>query len=299
MIGQTLGHYLILEKIGAGGMGIVYRARDQKLDRLVALKVLATANPSDDLARRRFRREALALSQLNHPNIATVFDFDSQGGLDFLVMEFVTGETLSQKVTQGALPEREVLRLAVQICKALEEAHERGLIHRDLKPANIMVNSKGLVKVLDFGLAMLVQTPEDKDRTIAVSEIRGMAGTLPYMAPEQVLGEELDRRTDLYALGVVLFELSTGHKPFAETQNARLINSIIHTPPPLPSQHRSTALSKLTLAKHGIQCQSQLNPIYQSEELCNQFPHGDNSLPPCRRQKCWTHNHLVKFTGRC
>lgn len=236
MIGQTLGHYLILEKIGAGGMGIVYRARDQKLDRLVALKVLATANPSDDLARRRFRREALALSQLNHPNIATVFSFDSQGGLDFLVMEFVTGETLSQKVSQRALPEREVLGLAVQICKALEEAHERGLIHRDLKPANIMVNSKGLVKVLDFGLAMLVQTPEDKDSTIALSEIRGVAGTLPYMAPEQVLGEELDRRTDLYALGVVLFEMATGHKPFAETQNARLINSIIHTPPPLPTQ---------------------------------------------------------------
>jgi serine/threonine protein kinase/tetratricopeptide (TPR) repeat protein len=236
MIGQTLGHYLILEKIGAGGMGIVYQARDQKLDRLVALKVLATANPTDDLARRRFRREALALSQLNHPNIATVFDFDSQDDLDFLVMEFVTGETLSQKVAQGPLSETEVLVLAVQICKALEEAHERGLIHRDLKPANIMVNSKGLVKVLDFGLAMLVQTPEDKDRTISMSQVRGMAGTLPYMAPEQVLGEELDRRTDLYALGVVLFEMATGYKPFAETQNARLINSILHTPAPLPTQ---------------------------------------------------------------
>ena len=240
LVGEPIldARYQLERRLGQGGMGVVFQARHIFLKTAHAIKIiLPDLVGNDPMLVTRFRQEALAAAAIRHQNIIAVTDFGVvRGTMPFLVMEFVTGETLSQKVAQGALSETEVLGLAVQICKALEEAHERGLIHRDLKPANIMVNSKGLVKVLDFGLAMLVQTPEDKDRTISMSQVRGVAGTLPYMAPEQVLGEELDRRTDLYALGVVLFEMATGHKPFAETQNARLINSILHTPAPLPTQ---------------------------------------------------------------
>src|SRR5712692_9599835 len=153
MLGKTLAHYTILDKIGAGGMGVVYRARDERLGREVALKVLPQAALSDDVARARFRREAMALSRLNHPNIATVHDFDAQEGVDFLVMEHVEGETLARKLERGALPLPEVVAFGVQIAEALEEAHERDVIHRDLKPGNVMIGPKGRVKVLDFGLA--------------------------------------------------------------------------------------------------------------------------------------------------
>src|SRR5713101_6653306 len=158
MIGQTFSHYIVLEKIGAGGMGKVYRAHDQHLERDVALKVLPAGFLADEAARKRFRREALALSKLNHPNIATVFDFDSQEGVDFLAMEIVEGETLTKKASGRPLPEKEVVSLGTQIAEALEEAHEHGIVHRDLKPGNVMVTPKGRVKVLDFGLAKFLQT---------------------------------------------------------------------------------------------------------------------------------------------
>ena len=156
MIGKTLSHYRIVEKIGAGGMGEVYRAHDERLERDVALKVLPTGTLADESARKRFRKEALALSKLNHPNIATIYDFDTQDGIDFLVMEYVEGMTLSERVSKGALPEKEIARLGGQVAEALEEAHEQGIIHRDLKPANVMVTAKGRAKVLDFGLAKLL-----------------------------------------------------------------------------------------------------------------------------------------------
>src|SRR3990172_9368405 len=160
MIGRTLGHYRIIEKIDEGGMGEVYRARDEHLDRDVAVKVLPAGTLADEAARRRFRKEAEALSKLNHPNIQTVFDFDTQQEVDFLVVELVPGPTLAEKLGAGALPEKEIASLGSQIAAALEEAHERGVVHRDLKPGNIKVTPKRQVKVLDFCIAKLLRSEE-------------------------------------------------------------------------------------------------------------------------------------------
>ena len=186
-IGSVWGHYSLIERIGAGGMGVVYRAHDERLDRDVALKILHSRLLADETARKRFRKEALTLSKLNHPSIATIHDFDTRGEISFLVMEFVTGSTLAQKLTRGALPEKEVLVLGEEIAKTLEYAHEQGIVHRDLKPANIMVTTKGQIKILDFGLAKLMQVSYE-DATVSLAETNGAAGTLPYMSPEQLCG---------------------------------------------------------------------------------------------------------------
>src|SRR5215470_3441947 len=188
LIGQTLNHYRIVEKIGAGGMGEVYRARDYRLERNVALKVLHAGTLADVATRKRFRKEAMALSRLNHPSIAAIYEFGSEDSLDFLVMEYIAGSTLTDRLAAGPLPEREILELGVQIVAALEEAHEHGVVHRDLKPGNIRVTPKGNVKVLDFGLAKLLQ-PENELSTIDVLSTQATGGgTLPYMSPEQLRG---------------------------------------------------------------------------------------------------------------
>src|SRR5688572_15123224 len=229
MIGRTFSHYRVIERLGAGGMGEVYRAFDEHLDRDVALKVLPPGTLGDDAARRRFRREAEALSRLNHAHIATVHDFDSSDGIDFLVMEYVPGQTLSQHIAGGPRSEKEIATLGGEVAAALEEAHERGVVHRDLKPANIIVTPKGRVKVLDFGLAQLSGTATDVEQT-TTRTAGGFEGTLPYMAPEQVRGEPVDARTDIYALGIVLYEMVTGRRPFDDTQTGRLTDAILHAP---------------------------------------------------------------------
>ncbi len=239
MLGETVSHYRILEKLGGGGMGEVYRARDERLDRDVALKVLPAGTLADETARRRFRKEALTLSQLNHPNIAVVHDFDTQEGVDFLAMEYVAGETLAQKLAAGPLPEKEVVGLAAQIAEALEEAHERDIIHRDLKPGNVMVTPKGRVKVVDFGLAKLVKPVEGDALTaasLAETQAGAVMGTVPYMAPEQLQGQAVDARTDIYALGAVLYEMATGRRPFPEKQASQLIAAILSQPPQPPRE---------------------------------------------------------------
>ncbi|TFG58365.1 MAG: hypothetical protein E4H35_01245 [Candidatus Aminicenantes bacterium] len=233
MIDQTLGQYRIVEKIGAGGMGVVYRARDERLERDVALKVLPAGALADEESRKRFRREALALSKLNHPNIATIHDFNTERNMDFLAMEYISGITLSEKSLAGAMPEAEVIALGKQAAEALEAAHEQGIIHRDLKPGNIMVTPKGLLKVLDFGLAKLFHPAETIDKTLTLTGSLGLTGTLPYMAPEQLDGREVDARTDIHALGAILHELVTGKKPFPQETASEIMRAILDKPPEL------------------------------------------------------------------
>jgi eukaryotic-like serine/threonine-protein kinase len=229
-VGQTLGHYRLVEKIGSGGMGEVYRAQDEHLDREVAIKLLRPQTSLDEHARKLLRKEAAALSKLNHSNIATIHDFDTQQGLDFLVMEYVRGKSLLQHIGASELSEKEVAELGMQIAQGLEEAHEHGIIHRDLKPANIAITSKGQVKVLDFGLAKLFDPTRGglkaETLTQSVDDSRLM-GTLPYMAPEQVSGEHVDARTDIYGMGVLLYEMATHQLPFREESMARLFASIL------------------------------------------------------------------------
>ena len=231
MIGRTFSHYRILGKLGLGGMGEVYLARDERLEREVALKVLRAGTLADEAARKRFRKEALALSKLNHPNIATVFDFDTQDGVDFLVMEYVAGEELGA----GGKPEREVARLGVQLAEGLAAAHGQGIVHRDLKPGNVRLTPDGRLKILDFGLAKLVRPSAETAATETLTEAHALLGTLPYMAPEQLRGESVDERTDIWAAGVVLYEMATGRRAFPETESARLITAILTEPPSMPS----------------------------------------------------------------
>ena len=253
MIGKTLGHYRVVEKIGAGGMGEVYRARDERLERDVAVKVLPAGTLADGSARKRFRKEALALSKLNHPNIATVFDFDTQDGVDFLVMEHIAGLALSEKLGAGPLAEKEIARLGMQMAEGLAAAHAQNVIHRDLKPGNLRLTPDGRLKVLDFGLAKLLRPAPDEAVTaesLSQSQLGAAAGTLPYMAPEQLRGEEVDARTDIYAAGCVLYELATGQRPFPVTQGPKLIDAILHQSPVPPrdlNPHVSPGLETVIL----------------------------------------------------
>jgi serine/threonine protein kinase len=234
MIGKTISHYRIVEKLGAGGMGAVHLAHDEHLQRDVAVKVLPRGTLADESARKRFRKEALALSKLSHPNIATVYDFDTQDGIDFLAMEYISGAALTGKLASEPLPEKEVIALGTQMAAAPEEAHEHGIVHRDLKPGNIMVTPKGQVKVLDFGLAKLVQPVSDAASTETAGDTQGAAGTLPYMAPEQLRSETVDARTDIHAAGAVLYEMSSGRQPCCENTAPRLIDAILHQMPSAP-----------------------------------------------------------------
>lgn len=231
LIGQALGRYRILEKIGVGGRGAVYRAQDEHLGREVAIKVLQEQTILYGHTRKLLHREAVTLSKLNHSSIAAIYDFDTQHGLDFLVMEYVRGKTLSRHVGASPLSEKEVTTLGVQVAEALEEAHEHGIIHRDLKPANIAVTAKGQAKVLDFGLAKLFDPAQGglKAETLTQSvDDSHVVGTLPYMAPEQINGEHIDPRTDIYALGVVLYEIATHQRPFLEESMPQLFDSILN-----------------------------------------------------------------------
>jgi len=233
--GEVLGHYRIIEKIGEGGMGEVYRAHDQHLGRDSAIKVLPPRTFADESARKHFRKEALALSKLNHPNIATIYDFDTQEGVDFLVMEYIPGSTLSERMAARPLAEKDLLHLGVQLAEGLAAAHVQGVVHRDLKPGNLRLTHDGRLKILDFGLAQLRPPVTESAPTESFTQTPAMAGTLPYMAPEQLRGEEIDARTDIHAAGAVLYEMATGRPPFAEVEWSRLIGAILRRLPSRPS----------------------------------------------------------------
>ena len=239
LIGQSLGHYKIVDQIGAGGMGVVYRAQDSKLGRLVALKVLPAATAKEPEAIERFRREARTASRLNHPNICTVYSFDEHDGQLFLAMELLEGETLDQRLSGRPLDLRMLLDIGTQIADALDAAHGDGVLHRDVKPANIFITRRGQVKVLDFGLAKFAS---DRHRhheghlTEHFSSIAGTTvGTIAYMSPEQARGEDLDPRTDLFSFGVVLYEMATGRQSFPGGTTAIVFDGILNRDPAAPS----------------------------------------------------------------
>jgi tetratricopeptide (TPR) repeat protein len=237
VLGTTIQHYKVDARLGAGGMGEVYRAEDVRLGRPVALKFLPPALKADPDSRARLLNEARAASLLRSPNIAVTYDIGEYAGADFIVMEYVEGELLSERVARGPLPVRDVVDVGLQVAGALEEAHARGIIHRDIKSANLMRTERGLVKVLDFGLAKIVPPVAGDDRvTQAQVSMAGMViGTISYMAPEQALGRTIDHRADLFSLGVVLYELATGRMPFAGGSPTEIIDRILHEMPPAPS----------------------------------------------------------------
>jgi tetratricopeptide (TPR) repeat protein/TolB-like protein len=236
MLNQMLSHYRVLERIGAGGMGVVYRARDEQLERDVAIKVLPPGSLADEAARKRFRKEALSLARLNHPNIATVHEFSSQDDVDFLVTEYIPGTTLDSKLARGALSTKEVIDLGGQMTRGLAAAHEQGIVHRDLKPGNLRLTPDGRLKILDFGLAQLTPHPSEQGLTVTLTKSQEATGTLPYMSPEQLRGETADARSDIWSAGAVLYEMASGKRPFPQENNALLINSILNLPPEAPSK---------------------------------------------------------------
>ena len=235
MIGRTLSHYTILEKIGEGGMGAVYVAEDSTLGRKVALKVLPQEMAEDPERLKRFEREAKTVAALNHPNIVTIYSVEEADGARFITMELVEGDGLDQKIPRSGFAIDEFFALAVPLADALSAAHLRGIIHRDLKPANVMVTDDGRVKILDFGLAKLAVTEGDEGateiRTQSLTQEGTVLGTVPYMSPEQVQGRMTDHRTDIFSLGVILYEMATGRRPFAGDTQADLISSILRDTP--------------------------------------------------------------------
>src|SRR5215213_6961468 len=244
---NTVAHYRIMEALGAGGMGAVYKAYDEKLHRVVALKLLPPEYTSHEDRRRRFLQEARAASALNHPHILTVYEFGEDGGRPYIATEYVEGETLRQKIAARSLQVGEALNVALQIAEGLAKAHEAGIVHRDMKPENLMVSRDGYAKILDFGIAKLLPSrrrasaADSSQKTLIRVQTQSGAilGTVNYMSPEQLLGRRVDMRCDVFAFGVVLCEMLTGVCPFARDNQIDTMHAILHEEPRLPDALRS------------------------------------------------------------
>ncbi len=260
--GSRLGPYEILSPVGAGGMGEVYKAKHTRLDRTVAIKVLPEHLSRDAALRERFEREARTVSSLNHPHICTLYDVGQHDGVDFLVMEFMEGETLAERLKRGPLPLEQALAYGVQFADALDKAHREGIVHRDIKPGNVMLTKPG-IKVLDFGLAKTREesvTPsglakagdsEQPTQHKPLTDAGTILGTVQYMAPEQLEGKEVDARADLFSFGAVLYEMLTGRKAFEGESQASLISAIMSTEPPPVSSLQSLSPPALDRASRA------------------------------------------------
>jgi serine/threonine protein kinase len=252
VIGQTVSHYRIQERLGEGGMGVVYKAIDTRLDRPVALKFLSEQLSRDAQALERFKQEARAASALNHPQICTIYDIGEYEGRPFIAMEYLEGQSLKERIQKGPMTTEELLDVSIQISGALEAAHARGIVHRDIKPANIFVTTQGHAKILDFGLAKLAPREAGLDASTTMGALQTVAGTVvgtvAYMSPEQARAEPVDARSDLFSMGVVLYEMATGRQAFAGPSVAVVYDSILNRSPAPPTTLNTTIPTQLDYA---------------------------------------------------
>src|ERR1700733_14194265 len=281
--GTKLGLYEIQTSLGAGGMGEVYRATDSKLGRDVALKVLPAAMAQDPERLGRFRREAKVLAQLDHPSIVTIYSVEESDGVHFLTMQLVEGQPLDRLICEGGLPLEQIVEIASALAEALAAAHEKGIVHRDLKPANVMVTDEGRVKVLDFGLAKDVSSAKPGDATMTSDSHTQMGvvmGTPAYMSPEQTAGRVLDRRTDIFSLGVMLHEMSTGQRPFEGASSAELISAILRDIPPPVTDIRPDLPDDLARIIRRCLEKDPRHRLQTARDLSNELRELTRRMPP-------------------